>query len=87
MNPLLPDDPRWQAIRIRDRAADGSFVYAVRSTGIFCRPSCPSRPARRENVIIHETAEAALAGGFRSCLRCRPERAVGQCALTPGRSI
>ena len=83
MNPLLPDDARWQAIRSRDRAADGSFVYAVRSTGIFCRPSCLSRPARRENVIIHETPEAALAGGFRACLRCHPDRAAGSPRLRP----
>ncbi len=86
MNHPSPDDPRWHAIRTRDRAADGSFVYGVRSTGIFCRPSCPSRPARPESVIIHETVKAALAGGFRACLRCRPEGAVDQSALTPGRS-
>ena len=67
------DDARWQAIRTRDASQDGLFVYGVRSTGIFCRASCPSRPARPENVVIHETAEAALAGGFRACLRCRPE--------------
>jgi AraC family transcriptional regulator of adaptative response/methylated-DNA-[protein]-cysteine methyltransferase len=66
------DDARWHAIRTRDASQDGLFVYGVRSTGIFCRPSCPSRPARPENVVIHETAEAALAGGFRACLRCRP---------------
>lgn len=66
------DEARWQAIRTRDASQDGLFVYGVLSTGIFCRPSCPSRPARPENVVIHETAEAALAGGFRACLRCRP---------------
>lgn len=72
MSPDPIDDARWQAIRSRDASQDGQFVYGVRSTGIFCRPSCPSRPARPENVVIHETTEAALAGGFRACLRCRP---------------
>lgn len=67
------DEARWQAILTRDASQDGLFVYGVRSTGIFCRPSCPSRPARPENVVIHETAEAAIAGGFRACLRCRPD--------------
>ena len=65
---------RWQAVRSRDRSMDGRFVYGVRSTGIFCRPSCPSRPARAENVIFHETAEAAREGGFRACLRCCPDQ-------------
>ncbi len=68
-----PTPTEWQAIRTRDVSADGRFFYGVLSTGIVCRPSCPSRPARPENVVIHETAEAALAGGFRACLRCRPE--------------
>lgn len=80
-----PDDLRWRAVAARDRAADGSFVYAVRSTGIFCRPSCPSRPAKPDNVRFYETAEAAQAAGFRACLRCQPERSPGL-GLTPGRS-
>ncbi|TPP10265.1 Ada metal-binding domain-containing protein [Rhizobium glycinendophyticum] len=65
---------RWKAIQNRDRSMDGVFVYCVRSTGIVCRPSCPSRPARAENVVFHETVEAAREGGFRPCLRCRPDK-------------
>lgn len=67
------DARRWAAVAARDPAADGSFVYSVRTTGVFCRPSCPSRPARRENVRFHADAAAARAAGFRPCLRCRPE--------------
>ncbi|RYB03444.1 bifunctional DNA-binding transcriptional regulator/O6-methylguanine-DNA methyltransferase Ada [Lichenibacterium ramalinae] len=67
------DATRWAAVTARDAAADGRFVYAVRTTGVFCRPSCPSRPARRENVGFHPDAAAARAAGFRPCLRCRPE--------------
>ena len=67
------DARRWAAVVARDAAADGSFVYSVRSTGVFCHPSCPSRPARRDNVAFHPDAAAARAAGFRPCLRCRPE--------------
>jgi AraC family transcriptional regulator of adaptative response/methylated-DNA-[protein]-cysteine methyltransferase len=66
------DDPRWRQVVMRDKAADGSFVYAVRTTGIFCRPSCPSRRAKRENVVFYDTAAQAKAGGFRACRRCHP---------------
>ncbi len=68
-----PDALRWAAITARDAAADGGFVYSVRTTGVFCRPSCPSRAARRSNVAFHADAAAARAAGFRPCLRCRPE--------------
>ncbi|MBC2775306.1 Ada metal-binding domain-containing protein [Rhizobium sp. AQ_MP] len=67
-----PTPQQWQAIVDRDASEDGNFVYGVRSTGIFCRPSCPSRPARPENVVIHPTTKAARESGFRACLRCRP---------------
>ncbi len=67
------DTLRWAAVTARDAAADGSFVYSVRTTGVFCRPSCPSRAARRGNVAFHADAAAARAAGFRPCLRCRPE--------------
>ena len=72
---MLEDDEaaRWAAVTARDSAADGLFVYAVRTTGVFCRPSCPSRPARRANVGFYADAAAARAAGFRPCLRCRPE--------------
>ncbi|MFZ1205759.1 MAG: bifunctional DNA-binding transcriptional regulator/O6-methylguanine-DNA methyltransferase Ada [Candidatus Acidiferrales bacterium] len=63
---------RWQAVQSRDRSADGAFVYAVRSTGIYCRPSCPSRKPQREQVVFFALAEAAEQKGFRPCRRCRP---------------
>jgi AraC family transcriptional regulator, regulatory protein of adaptative response / methylated-DNA-[protein]-cysteine methyltransferase len=63
---------RWRAVQARDRSADGAFVYAVRSTGIYCRPSCPSRKPRREQVVFFPLAEAAEQKGFRECRRCRP---------------
>ena len=66
------DDRRWTAVLSRDREADGSFVYAVTSTGVFCRPSCPSRRPRRERVRFFEAASAAERAGFRACLRCTP---------------
>lgn len=66
------DEERWRAVTDRNPQADPHFFYAVRSTGIFCRPSCGSRTARRENVRFHEAAAEALAAGFRPCLRCRP---------------
>ncbi|MBK6922195.1 MAG: bifunctional DNA-binding transcriptional regulator/O6-methylguanine-DNA methyltransferase Ada [Deltaproteobacteria bacterium] len=66
-------DPRWQALRTRDARADGSFVYAVRTTGVFCRPSCPARPPRPENVSFYAEPAAAVRAGFRPCKRCRPD--------------
>jgi AraC family transcriptional regulator, regulatory protein of adaptative response / methylated-DNA-[protein]-cysteine methyltransferase len=62
----------WHAVQARDRGADGAFVYAVRSTGIYCRPSCPSRRPRREQVTFYPLPEAAEQNGFRPCRRCRP---------------
>ncbi|WP_428266687.1 bifunctional DNA-binding transcriptional regulator/O6-methylguanine-DNA methyltransferase Ada [Haliangium sp.] len=67
-------DPRWAVVRARDARADGRFVYSVKTTGVYCRPSCPSRPARPENVAFHDTAAAAERAGFRPCKRCRPEQ-------------
>ena len=66
------DDVRWEAVRRRDRAADGAFYYAVRTTGVYCRPSCSARQPRRENVEFHATPAAAEAAGFRPCKRCKP---------------
>ena len=66
------DEARWDAVKARDAAADGAFVYGVRTTGVFCRPSCTSRAARRANVRFYPDAAAARAAGFRPCLRCRP---------------
>jgi AraC family transcriptional regulator, regulatory protein of adaptative response / methylated-DNA-[protein]-cysteine methyltransferase len=64
----------WDAVRRRDRAFDGEFVFAVRTTGVYCRPSCASRPAKRENVSFFASAEAAERAGYRACKRCRPDR-------------
>lgn len=69
---MLDTDLCWQAICTRDAAQDGRFVFAVRSTGIYCRPSCPARRPKRENVSFHRDAAAATAAGFRPCLRCSP---------------
>lgn len=63
---------QWRIVLARDRRFDGVFVYAVRSTGIFCRPSCPSRRPRRSVVRFFPIPEAAQAAGFRACRRCRP---------------
>jgi AraC family transcriptional regulator, regulatory protein of adaptative response / methylated-DNA-[protein]-cysteine methyltransferase len=67
-------DPRWAAVVARDRRADGQFVYAVRSTGVYCRPSCPARKPRPENVSFHATAAEAEGAGFRPCQRCKPDQ-------------
>jgi AraC family transcriptional regulator, regulatory protein of adaptative response / methylated-DNA-[protein]-cysteine methyltransferase len=71
----LTDDARWQAVLDKDKNADGSFFFSVRTTGIYCRPSCPARLARRENVAFHTSSDAAEAAGFRACKRCRPREA------------
>jgi AraC family transcriptional regulator of adaptative response/methylated-DNA-[protein]-cysteine methyltransferase len=63
----------WTAIKARDRSFDGKFYYSVATTGVYCRPSCPARLARRENVAFHATAAEAKAAGFRPCKRCRPD--------------
>jgi AraC family transcriptional regulator of adaptative response/methylated-DNA-[protein]-cysteine methyltransferase len=65
-------DPRWTAVLARDRRADGTFFYAVTSTGVFCRPSCPSRRPRRDRVCFFTTTADAERAGFRACRRCRP---------------
>ncbi|MDQ0392863.1 bifunctional DNA-binding transcriptional regulator/O6-methylguanine-DNA methyltransferase Ada [Labrys monachus] len=68
-------DPRWSILLSRDPAADGTFVYSVRTTGIYCRPTCPSRLAKPVNVAFHATCEEAEQAGFRACRRCRPNEA------------
>jgi AraC family transcriptional regulator of adaptative response/methylated-DNA-[protein]-cysteine methyltransferase len=67
------DADRWQAVERRDRGADGRFVYAVKTTGVYCRPSCAARLARRENVTFHATPADAERAGYRACKRCRPD--------------
>jgi AraC family transcriptional regulator of adaptative response/methylated-DNA-[protein]-cysteine methyltransferase len=73
-------DPRWQAVVMRDAGADGRFVYAVMTTGVYCRPSCASRLPRPENVTFHVSCAAAEHVGFRACRRCKPA------ALSPAQS-
>ena len=89
------DDERWEAVLRRDRAADGTFVTGVLTTGIYCRPSCAARHPRRENVRFFADGSAARATGLRACLRCKPDEvardaeglakavALIECAETP----
>jgi AraC family transcriptional regulator of adaptative response/methylated-DNA-[protein]-cysteine methyltransferase len=69
----VAEDARWTSVMQRDRGADGTFVYAVQSTGIYCRPSCPSRRPHRDRVSFFDAPVDARAAGFRACRRCRPE--------------
>lgn len=69
------NDPRWAAVLAHDARADGTFFYSVRSTGVYCRPSCSARAARPENVAFHASAAEAERAGFRPCRRCRPDQA------------
>jgi len=71
----LNEEQCWKAVIARDRAADGTCVFAVRSTGIYCRPSCPARRPRREQVIFFRLTEEAEVAGFRPCRRCHPQYA------------
>jgi AraC family transcriptional regulator of adaptative response/methylated-DNA-[protein]-cysteine methyltransferase len=66
------DESRWQSLLDRDPVADGAFVYSVKTTGVYCRPTCPSRLAHRKNIRFHTTCEEAEAAGFRACKRCNP---------------
>ncbi|WP_449429888.1 bifunctional DNA-binding transcriptional regulator/O6-methylguanine-DNA methyltransferase Ada [Pseudomonas putida] len=70
MKPYTTDTQRWQAVQTRDEAAAGHFVYAVRTTGVYCQPGCKSRMAKRENVEFYPAASAAEAAGYRACKRC-----------------
>jgi AraC family transcriptional regulator of adaptative response/methylated-DNA-[protein]-cysteine methyltransferase len=81
---FVSDSDRWTAVVGRDAAADTAFFYAVRTTGVYCRPSCAARRPRRENVSFFGTCNAAERAGFRACKRCRPDEApaaVRQAAL------
>ena len=69
----IRSDPRWARVLARDKAADGQFCYSVSTTGIYCRPSCPSRAANPVNVRLHDTPADARAAGFRACKRCDPD--------------
>ena len=72
--PAADKDPRWAAVQARDRKADGTFYYSVRTTGVYCRPSCGARLPNLENVRFHGTREQAERAGFRPCRRCKPEQ-------------
>jgi AraC family transcriptional regulator of adaptative response/methylated-DNA-[protein]-cysteine methyltransferase len=72
-SPSVADDPRWERIVARDKTADGHFWYSVSTTGVYCRPSCPSRIANPKNVQLHDSLESAKATGFRPCRRCNPD--------------
>ena len=73
----MNDEQRWAAVRSRDARSDGKFLYGVLTTGVFCRPSCPSRTPLRKNVRFYATPDAAARDGLRPCLRCRPLAAAG----------
>jgi AraC family transcriptional regulator, regulatory protein of adaptative response / methylated-DNA-[protein]-cysteine methyltransferase len=70
---FVSDDERWTAVVHRDSKADGKFYYSVKTTGVYCRPSCASRLARRENVRFHNSCDEAGRAGFRACKRCQPD--------------
>lgn len=74
---VLDDELCWRAIRSRDGRFDGRFVTAVRTTGIYCRPSCPAQTPKRVNIRFYRHAAAAVAAGYRACRRCRPDTAPG----------
>jgi AraC family transcriptional regulator of adaptative response/methylated-DNA-[protein]-cysteine methyltransferase len=71
--PSVADDPRFARVVARDKTADGHFWYSVLTTGVYCRPSCPSRTTNAKNVQLHETLESARATGCRPCRRCNPD--------------
>ncbi len=71
--PPTDDEARWRIALAKDRRFDGAFVTGVHSTGIYCRPSCPARPPKRENVAFYATPADAESAGLRACLRCRPD--------------
>ena len=84
----LPLDPdaAWRAFEARDRHSDGRFVGAVKTTGIYCKPSCPARHPKRENVLFFRTPEEARAAGFRACLRCTPDE-IGRDRIAVARAV
>ena len=68
------NDPRWASVVARDPGADGTFYYSVKTTGVYCRPSCAARLARPENIRFHTTCADAEQAGFRPCKRCKPDQ-------------
>ena len=70
----IQNDPRWASVLARDPEADDQFYYSVKTTGVYCRPSCSARPPNPENVAFYKTQEAAKTAGFQPCKRCKPEQ-------------
>ena len=70
----IEHDARWASVVARDPKADGTFYYSVKTTGVYCRPSCAARLARPENVRFHATSNDAERAGFRPCRRCKPDQ-------------
>jgi AraC family transcriptional regulator of adaptative response/methylated-DNA-[protein]-cysteine methyltransferase len=83
--PVWDDERRWQAVLARDVTAAPNFIYAVRTTGVYCRPGCGSRRPRRESVVFFATTAQALAAGYRACRRCRPDD--GAASLSPAERV
>ena len=79
---VIEADPRYAQVRARDRTADGQFVYAVGTTGVFCRPSCAARPAKPENMAFFATPADARDAGFKPCKRCKPTGPAEGCSTT-----
>jgi AraC family transcriptional regulator of adaptative response / methylphosphotriester-DNA alkyltransferase methyltransferase len=75
-HPLISDNEKWQAVISCDNCYDGLFFYGVKTTGIFCRPSCRSKTPARENVVFFDNSKVAADEGFRPCKKCRPDKAV-----------
>ena len=73
---MLDEESCWQAVQNRDTTFDGSFIYAVHSTGVYCRPGCPSRRPRRDQVAFFNSGVEARSAGFRPCRRCHPDGAL-----------
>lgn len=86
MNDTIDPDAAWQAFAARDRAHDGRFIVAVHTTGIYCKPSCPARHPKRENVTFYPDADAARLAGYRACLRCKPDE-VGRDRIAVARAV
>jgi AraC family transcriptional regulator of adaptative response/methylated-DNA-[protein]-cysteine methyltransferase len=86
-NDRSADDQRWDAVATRDSERDGQFVFAVSTTGVYCRPSCPAKRPRRENVKFFLRPEQAEKAGYRACLRCRPKAASGNPQLDLAKEI
>ena len=82
-----PEQSRWRAVEARDAARDGEFVFAVSTTGVYCRPSCPARRPRRENVRFFQRPEEAEKAGYRACLRCRPRATGGNARMAMVKAV